>query len=97
VVELLFTFALAYVVVNLATSKDHPQNSFYGQAIGFTVMVGAVAVGGASGGAFNPAVALGGAAMGLFACPTWWIYPVAELVGGAAAGLAFRGLNPDDK
>jgi aquaporin Z len=97
VVELLFTFALAYVVCNVATSKDHPDNSFYGLAIGFTVLVGAIAVGGISGGAFNPAVALGAGFMGMLAWPTWWIYPVAELVGGAAAGLAFRFLNPDDK
>jgi aquaporin Z len=97
VVELLFTFALAYVVLNVATSKDHRDNSFYGLAIGFTVMVGAFAVGGISGGAFNPAVALGGAVMGLFAWPTVWLYPVAELVAGAVAGLAFRALNPDDK
>jgi aquaporin Z len=97
VAELLFTFALAYVVLNVATSKDHPDNSFYGLAIGFTVLAGAVAVGGISGGVFNPAVALGGAAMDLFAWPTFWIYPVAELVAGAAAGLAFRVLNPNDK
>ena len=51
VVELLFTFALAYVVLNVATSKDHPDNSFYGLAIGFTVLAGAIAVGGISGGA----------------------------------------------
>jgi aquaporin Z len=97
VAELLFTFALTYVVLNVATSKDHPNNSFYGLAIGFTVMVGAFAVGGISGGAFNPAVALGGAAMGLFAWPTFWIYPVAELAAAVVAGLAFRALNPDDK
>src|SRR6202022_2691007 len=53
VVELLFTFALAYVVLNVATSKDHPDNSFYGLAIGFTVVAGAIAVGGISGGAFR--------------------------------------------
>src|SRR5882762_7008228 len=96
VVELLFTFALAYVVLNVATSKDHPDNSFYGLAIGFTVMVGAVAVGGIAGGAFNPAVVLGGAAMGLFAWSTL-IYLVPQLIAGAAAGLAFRMLNPADK
>jgi aquaporin Z len=96
VVELLFTFALAYVVLNVATSKDHPDNSFYGLAIGFTVLAGAVAVGGISGGAFNPAVVLGGAAMGLFAWSTL-IYLVPQLIAGAAAGLAFRMLNPADK
>src|ERR1700754_5349217 len=76
VVELLFTFALAYVVLNVATSKDHPDNSFYGLAIGFTVLVGAFAVGGISGGAFNPAVAIGAASMGILAWPTIWVYLV---------------------
>jgi aquaporin Z len=97
VVELLFTFALAFVVLNVATSKDHPDNSFYGLAIGFTVMVGAFTVGGISGGVFNPAVAIGGATMGLFAWPTLWLYLVAELGAGALAGLVFRALNRDDK
>jgi aquaporin Z len=97
VVELLFTFALCYVVLNVATSRDHPGNSFYGLAIGFTVVAGAFAVGGISGAAFNPAVALGGAALGMFAWPTMWLYLVVELIGGAAAGLAFLALNPDDK
>jgi aquaporin Z len=87
VAELLFTFALAYVVLNVATSKDHPNNSFYGLAIGSTVMVGAFAVGGISGGAFNPAVAIGAASMGILSWSTIWIYLVVELVAGAVAGL----------
>jgi aquaporin Z len=57
--EFLFTFALAYVVLNTATTKGTTGNSFYGLAIGMTVMTGAFAVGGISGGAFNPAVAIG--------------------------------------
>jgi aquaporin Z len=97
VVELLFTFALAWVVLNVATSKDHPDNSFYGLAIGFTVAAGAFAVGGISGGVFNPAVAIGGATMGYFAWSTIWIYLIVQLVAGAVAGLAFRAINPDDK
>jgi aquaporin Z len=97
VVELLFTFALAYVVLNVATSKDHPTNSFYGLAIGFTVLAGAVAVGGISGGAFNPAVTFAGAVMHIFAWPTLWVYLVAQVIAGAAAGLTFLALNPDDK
>jgi aquaporin Z len=96
IVELLFTFALAYVVLNVATSKDHPNNSFYGLAIGFTVLAGATAVGGISGGAFNPAVGLGIVLAGLASASTIWIYLVATLLGGAAAGYAFRALNPDD-
>jgi aquaporin Z len=96
VVELLFTFALSYVVLNVATSKSNPDNSFYGLAIGFTVVAGAFAVGGISGGAFNPAVAIGAAVMGMFAWPTLWIYLVVQLVAGAIAGVVFRALNPGD-
>jgi aquaporin Z len=97
VAELLITFALCYVVLNVATSKDQPNNGFFGLAIGFTVAAGAFAVGGLSGGVFNPAVALGGATAGLFAWSTIWVYLLVELGAGVAAGLAFRALNPDDK
>jgi aquaporin Z len=97
VVELLFTFALCYVVLNVATSRDQVGNSFFGLAIGFTVVAGAFAVGGISGAAFNPAVALGAAAGGLFAWSTLWVYIVVQAVAGAAAGLVFLALNPGDK
>jgi aquaporin Z len=97
VVELLFTFALCYVVLNVATSKDHRDNSFYGLAIGFTVVAGAVAVGAISGGAFNPAVSLGAAVMGMFAWPTLWVYLVAQVLAGVTAGIMFLALNPEDR
>ncbi|MGO9784570.1 MAG: aquaporin [Streptosporangiaceae bacterium] len=97
VVELLFTFALVYVVLNVATSKDQTGNSFFGLAIGFTVVAGAFAVGGISGGAFNPAVSLGLATGGLFAWSTIWVYLVVQLGAGVAAGLAFLALSPGDK
>jgi aquaporin Z len=97
VVEVLITFALCYVVLNVATSKDQPGNGFFGLAIGFTVVAGAFAVGGISGGVFNPAVALGGAAAGLFGWSTIWVYILVELAAGAVAGLAFLALNPGDK
>jgi aquaporin Z len=97
VVELLITFALCYVVLNVATSKDQPGNQFFGLAIGFTVAAGAFAVGGISGGLFNPAVTLGAATAGLFAWSTIWVYLVVQLGAGLAAGLAFRALNPGDR
>jgi aquaporin Z len=97
IVELLFTFALCYVVLNVATSKDHPDNSFYGLAIGFTVVAGAVAVGAISGGAFNPAVSLGAAVMGMFAWSTLWVYLVAQILAGIAAGAVFLALNRQDR
>jgi aquaporin Z len=95
-VEFLFAFALCYVVLNTATSKDHPNNSFYGLAIGFTVLVGAFAVGPISGGAFNPAVALGITYMGLKSFSALWVFLLANFAGGAVAGGAFKFLNPED-
>ena len=97
IVEFLFTFALCYVVLNVSTSRSQRDNSFFGLAIGFTVVAGAFAVGGISGGAFNPAVSLGAAAVGLFAWSTLWVYIVVQGIAGIAAGLAFLTLNPDDK
>jgi aquaporin Z len=97
IAELLITFALCYVMLNVATSKDQPNNGFFGLAIGFTVAAGAFAVGGISGGVYNPQVALGGAIAGLFGWSTIWIYLVVELGAGVAAGLAFLALNPSDK
>jgi aquaporin Z len=95
--EFLFTFALAYVVLNSATSKDTANNSFYGLAIGLTVMVGAFSVGSLSGAAFNPAVALGAAMMHLLKFSNLWIYIIANLAGGFVAALTFKFLNPDDR
>ncbi len=96
IAEFLFAFALCFVVLNVATAKGTSGNSFYGLAIGFTVLAGAYAVGAISGGAFNPAVALGITLMGLTSWAGIWIYLVANFAGGAVAGLVFRALNPDD-
>jgi aquaporin Z len=96
IVEFLFTFALAYVVLNVATAKGTEGNSFYGLAIGFTVAVGAFAVGSVSGGVFNPAVAVGGMVMGLFSWVHIWIYLLANLAGGAAAAYAFLLTQPGE-
>ena len=96
--EFLFTFALVYVVLNVATAKGTAGNSFYGLAIGFTVMTGAFAVGAVSGGAFNPAVAVGITAMGLSKLANIWVLLVADFLGGLAAGLLFNALAlGDDK
>ena len=97
VAEFLFTFALAYVVLNCATAKGTLDNSFYGLAIGFTVLAGIFAVGAISGGAFNPAVAIGAGVMKLLKISDIWIHIVAELAAGLVAGVTFKFLNPTDK
>ena len=81
----------------MARSKDTAGNSNYGLAIGFTLLTGAFAVGGISGGAFNPAVAIGACLMKLFVWQNLWVYLVANLAGGAAAAGAFKMFNPADK
>ena len=96
IVEFLFTFALAWVVLNTATAKGTSGNSFYGLAIGMTVMTGAVAVGGVSGGAFNPAVGLGVFTMGLESAQQLGIYAGSDLAGGLVAALAYKAVNGSD-
>jgi aquaporin Z len=97
VAEFLGTFALAYVVLNVATSKETAGNSYYGLAIGFTVLAMATAFGAISGGAFNPAVAVGICIMQIAGWSDLWIYLVGCFAGGLIAGLMFRFLNPTDK
>ncbi|MBM4075092.1 MAG: porin [Planctomycetes bacterium] len=94
--EFLYTFALCYVVLNVATAKGTANNSFYGLAIGFTVLAGAFSVGGISGGAFNPAVAFGISVLGLSSWSNIWIYLVANFVAAFAASVAFKTINPQD-
>ena len=65
-------------------------------AIGFTVLAGAYAVGGVSGGAFNPAVTIGGSIMNIFAWGNIWIYLVAQLLAAVVAALVFRYLHPGE-
>jgi len=95
--EFLWTFLLASVVLNTAgtASPGYQNNSFFGLAIGFTVVAGAIAVGGFSGGAFNPAVATG-LNVGLLELkaysfnPSSWISAVVfEFLGGVLAGVIF--------
>jgi aquaporin Z len=96
IVEFLFTFALAWVVLNVATAKGTAGNSFYGLAVGMTVMTGAVSVGNISGAAFNPAVGLGVFTMGMESARQLGIYVVAELAGATAAALAYKVVNGAD-
>jgi aquaporin Z len=93
-VEILYTFALALVVLHVATADATAGNSYYGLAIGFTVVVGAIAGGSVSGGAFNPAVGVGpilvNVMLGGGSLEAIWLYIVGPLLGGALAAYAFR-------
>jgi aquaporin Z len=98
-VEALYTFALALVVLNVATIQKTKGNSFYGLAIGFTIVVAAYAGGPLSGGAFNPAVGFGPILVhSIFADGTLgdlWIYLVGPLI-GAAGGAGVFGIQGEE-
>jgi aquaporin Z len=96
IAEVLGTCALAYVVLNVATAKGTAANGFYGLAIGFTVFACAVGLGKFSGGAFNPAVAIGACVAEVFQWKDLWIYLVGCFGGAALAALIFRINNRGD-
>jgi len=95
--EVFYTFMLCFVVLNVATAKKNEGNQFYGLAIGFVIIAGGYAAGNISGGAFNPAVALGidvsSAGMGF----GWgFAYTGYELLGSALAAGLYRVCRPDE-
>lgn len=97
--ELLYTFMLTFVVMNVAAAKKNAdeKNQYYGLAIAFTVIAGAYGAGAVSGGCFNPAVALGidvsSAGLGFGWCGVYMIF---ELVGAALAAVLFKVVRPED-
>src|SRR5664279_4734705 len=95
--EFFGTFALAYVVLNVATAKGTSGNSFYGLAIGFTVLAMAYAMGDISGAAFNPAVAFCAAMLKMKSWTSFWVYLVGCFGGASLAAGVFKICNPDDK
>lgn len=93
IAEFVFTFALVFVILNVATAPGTAGNSYFGLAIGFTVLAGAYAVGGVSGGAFNPAVVAGLVTMGLLELAAVWLYVLTQLAAAVAAALLFNVLR----
>jgi len=93
VAEFLFTFALAWVVLNVATAAGTKGNSYFGLAIGLTVTAGAYAVGPISGAAFNPAVSVGLALLGIVDVGEMLLMIVIQLTAAAAAAGMFEWLE----
>lgn len=96
IAETLFTFALCLVILEVATSKATQGNSYYGIAIGFVVMAGTYAVGDVSGGAFNPAVAVGMIIMGIVDPSSIWIYLCANSIGGFFAPAIYKLIHSEE-
>ena len=94
-VEAIFTFALVLVILNVATNPKTEGNSYYGLAIGFTVMAGAFAGGGISGGAYNPAVGTGPILVDVImgegnTISNFWYYLVGPIVGAVTAAYVYK-------
>lgn len=87
--EFLGTFALVWAVLNTATDDDTKGNSFYGLAIGFTIMACIYGLGGITGGAFNPAVAIGISSVGMTSWSNIGTFLAGQLLAGVLASLAF--------
>jgi aquaporin Z len=100
IVEIIFTAMLALVVLNVATHRANAGKGFYGLAIGFTIVIAAIAGGGISGGAFNPAVGIGAtvidATQGGGSFEHIWLYIVGPLAGGVLASLIYGLQEGDD-
>lgn len=93
IVEFLFTFALMWVILNVAIAKGTVGNGFYGIAIGAIVGAGAYAVGPVSFAAFNPAITLALCLNGLLTWDCFLIYTLAQILAATAAGFLFRSMN----
>lgn len=98
IVETLFTFALVMVVLNVACTTKCEGNSYYGVAIGLTIMAGAFAGGAISGGAFNPAVGLGLCTVDAIndggSLRYVWLYVVGPVLGAVIASIVYRMQHP---
>ena len=95
VVEAIFTFALVLVILNVATNPKTEGNSYYGLAIGFTIMAGAFSGGGISGGAYNPAVGTGPILVDVImgegnTLSNFWYYLVGPIVGAVTAAYVYK-------
>ena len=88
--ELMFTFALAYVILNVATSESTDGNGYYGAAIAFVVLAGALTVGSISGASFNPAVTASLVSAGVMEVADLWIHLVPQLIGAALAAIVYN-------
>ena len=100
VVEFLFTFALILVVLNVATTQKTAGNSYFGLAIGGTILAAAIAGGPLSGGAFNPAVGLGPIIVDMInggdSAKNIVIYLVGPFLASFIAPFIFKYMNPEE-
>lgn len=92
--EFLYTFALVFVILNVATSESNSGNGYFGAAIAFVVLAGALTVGEISGGSFNPAVTSALLTADVLKFEDLWLHIVPQVLAGLMAALVFRSISP---
>ena len=97
IAEILFTFMLVWVIMNVATAKANIGNQFYGIAIGFTVTGAIYTVGIYSLAVLNPAVAISLWMIGKLALNQIWIPLAGSILGSVIAVTAFNAGHPSEK
>ena len=95
--EFLGTFILTFVILNVAVAKGTAGNSFYGIAIGLTVTGGVYALGGVSGGVFNPSVAVSVSAIGMTPWSNMFLFLSGQIIAAMVATTIFSYINGPDK
>ena len=90
VAELLFTFALAYVILNVATTESTSGNGYYGAAIALVVLAGAMTVGSISLGSFNPAVTSALIVSGKVSLADSWMHFAPQFIGAVLATYVYK-------
>ncbi|MFT6058955.1 MAG: aquaporin Z [Lentimonas sp.] len=93
VAEFAFTFALMWVILNVAIAKGTVGNGFYGLAIGAIVAAGAFAVGPISFAAFNPAVTIALCINGFIPWSALGLYIIVQVSAAATTGILFRSMQ----
>ena len=94
-VEFLFTAALVWTVLSVATSAKTAGNSYYGFAIAAVVLSGALLVGPVSSAVFNPAVAAALHVLGALDTETFGCYLLAQSAAGAVGFWVFKLTSED--
>jgi aquaporin Z len=99
-IEFIFTFGLILVILNVATTKKNEGNSYFGMAIGLTILAAAFAGGPISGGAFNPAVGIGPILVdtirGGNSLQHLIIYIIGPFLASLTAPFVFKFMNPEE-
>tara|TARA_B110000003_G_scaffold261832_1_gene283924 strand:- start:653 stop:1285 length:633 start_codon:yes stop_codon:yes gene_type:complete len=90
VAELLFTFALVYVILNVATTESTSENGYYGAAIALVVFAGAITVGEISLGSFNPAVTSSLIVSGKLSLTDSWMHFAPQFIGAILATYVYK-------